>query len=242
MSKAPAVDYALQIIEYFAKKNSPLGITDISNALKINKNAISRILASLLENGWIYCSDDAQKKYLLTLKPFSLVSKGVNNSSLVKIVEPFLKELHNQLGDSVYLGVKKEKTVLYLLHYDSVKEVRINGCVGGEYPLHTSAPGKILLGYSEDYLINSYFGENNTGFFDEAKKIKMQGYAVDNEEFGKGIICYACPVFDSNGEVVASIGMSSLTIYDDIDSLINNKGKLISETAKKISISLGYEE
>ncbi len=242
MSKAPAVDYALDIIEYLSKMNCPLGITDISNALLINKNATSRILESLLENGWIYCSDESQKKYRLTLKPYLMVSKCVNDSDLIKIAEPFLKELHICLGDSVYLGIKKEKTVLYLLHYDSIKEVRISGCVGGEYPLHTSAPGKILLAWSKDSVIDAYFENNSSKFKKEAVKIKKQLYALDNEEYGKGIICYAAPIFNEKGEVVASIGISSLTIYDDINTLTQNKGKIVSAFANKISQALGYNE
>ena len=42
MSKAPAVDYALKIIEFLAVSNGEVGISDICNALNINKNAISR--------------------------------------------------------------------------------------------------------------------------------------------------------------------------------------------------------
>ena len=54
MSKAPAVDYALRIIEYFSSQNREIGIADISNALGINKNAISRVLEALAEQNWIY--------------------------------------------------------------------------------------------------------------------------------------------------------------------------------------------
>lgn len=65
-------------------------------------------------------------------------------------------------------------------------------------------------------------------FQTEAKQIKVNNYAIDNEEFGKGIICYAAPVFDSLGDVVACVGVSSLTIYDDIHSLITKKGKSVT--------------
>ena len=58
------------------------------------------------------------------------------------------ERLNNEIEDAVYPGIKNGNNVLYLLHYDSKKEVRINGRDGGEYPLNCSAPGKILLGYS----------------------------------------------------------------------------------------------
>ena len=253
MSKAPAVDYALEIIEFFASKNSEIGIADISNALNINKNAVSRVLEALLEKNWIYMSDNTQKKYRLTLRPFSLISGYVNNNSIAKIATPYIEQLNNELGDSVYLGVKNERNVLYLLHYDSTKEVRINGCIGGEYPLNCSAPGKILLSYSDTDEIKNYFNipvdkrTTNTitdfdSFIIEADKIKKAGFAIDNEEFAKGIICIAVPVFDYTGNVVATIGISSLTLYDDIDSLIREKFELLKNIADEVSANLGNLE
>lgn len=253
MSKAPAVDYALEIIEFFASKNSEIGIADISNALNINKNAVSRVLEALLEKNWIYMSDNTQKKYRLTLRPFSLISGYVNNNSIAKIATPYIEQLNNELGDSVYLGVKNERNVLYLLHYDSTKEVRINGCIGGEYPLNCSAPGKILLSYSDTDEIKNYFNipvdkrtENTITDFDsfmiEVSKIKKSGFAIDNEEFAKGIICIAVPIYDYAGNVVATIGISSLTLYDDTDSLIQGKFKLLKNIADEVSANLGNQK
>ncbi len=250
MSKAPAADYALEIIEFFAIKNIEIGIADISNALGINKNAVSRVLDALLEKNWIYMSDNSQKKYRLTLRPFSLIAGHANNNGITKIATPYIERLNKELGDSVYLGVKNERNVLYLIHYDSTKEVRINGCAGGEYPLNCSAPGKVLLSYCDKKEIYDYFAvpidkraENTIidadSFMIEADRIKKSGYAVDNEEFAKGIICIAVPIFDCGGNVVASIGISTLTLYDDIEALINKKFGLLKETANEISNCLG---
>lgn len=231
MSKAPAVDYALRIIEFFSESRKEIGIADICNSLNINKNAASRVLESLLEYNWIYLSNDIQKKYRFTLKPFSVVSKCSPMYSLGKIAEGELQKLNGRLSDSVYLGIKNNDKVLYILHFDSTKEVRINGSVGGEYPLNTSAPGKVLLAYDE----------YNDKFSATAEQIKKQGYATDNEGFAKGIICIACPIFDSNGKVIASAGISSLTIYDDINSLINDKLPHLKAATQSISLKLGYK-
>ena len=232
MSKAPAVDYALRIIEFFSETRQETGIADICNSLGINKNAASRVLESMLEYKWIYMSDDVQKKYRFTMKPFSVVSKCTPEYALAEIAEEELRKLNEKLGDAVYLGIKNNDNVLYLLHFDSRKEVRINGRAGGEYPLGTSAPGKILLAY----------GGHGNEFEAEAAKIKKFGYATDNEEFAKGILCVACPVYDERGVVVASVGISSLTIYDDMNSLVSDKLPLLDEAARNISLKLGYRE
>ncbi len=250
MSKAPAVDYALEIIEFFSKNNHEIGIADISSALGINKNAVSRVLEALLEKNWIYMSDHSQKKYTLTLRPFSLIAKHANDNSIAKIAAPYIENLNKKFGDSVYLGVKNEKNVLYLLHYDSKKEVRIDGCVGGEYPLHCSAPGKILLSYSDDEEIKNYFSmpidkrtENTIVdpdiFMEEAERIRKAGYAIDNEEFAKGILCIAVPVFGCDRNVVATIGISTLTLYDTVESLLGEKAEALKKVAGELSKSLG---
>ena len=253
MSKAPAVDYALKIIEFLAGSNGEAGISDICNGLNINKNATSRVLDALMEQKWIYLSNSSQKKYRLTMKPFSIISKSIEENNVVKISRPYLEQIHSVLGDSVYLGIRNGDNVLYQLHFDSVKDVRINGCVGGEYPLYCSAPGKVLLAYGDRSDIEEYFNSPTTKrtdktivsfetFFAEADNIRKNGYAVDDEEFAKGIVCIACPLFDSNGQAVAAIGISSLTLYDDIDSLINEKYPMIKDAAYNISLSLGYKE
>ncbi len=251
MSKAPAADYALQIIEFFARCSHEIGLVDINNALGINKNAASRILDALVEQNWIYLSNPVGKKYRLTLRPFSLLSKNVAEQPLITIARPHLDALHEALGDCIYLGVQSGRNVIYLLHYESVKAVRIGARAGGEYPLNCAAAGKILLAYNGDP--TAYFSEQvdlrtpNTittlrEFEAEAVKIKEQGFAMDNEEFAKGILCAAVPIFDCSGNVVASIGCSTLTIYDDTDSLIREKYPLLKETAGKISASLGYRK
>lgn len=241
MSKAPAVDYALRIIEYFAETQNEIGISDICNSLGINKNAASRVLESLAEYKWIYLSDESQKKYRFTLKPFSLVSKCTPQNALADIAENELKKLNKKLGDSVYLGIRNKKNVMYLTHFESLKEVRVNGRAGGEYTLHRTAPGKALLAFGGDKDIEEYFGKQKSEpFKKEAEEIRRCGYALDREEFASGIICVACPVFNEAGKAVASVGISSLTIYDTIESLVEKKMKFVREAAENISLKLGY--
>ncbi len=251
MSKAPAADYALEIIEYIARKNTGVGIADISNALGINKNAVSRILESLTEHEWCYMCDTERKKYRLTRRPFSILSESLSENMLVSAAMPCLSELHEKFGDAVYLGVKNGGNVLYLIHLDSSKEVRVNGRVGGEYPLGCSAPGKALLAFGEENDIDEYFRtgvERRTKntvtscetFKEQAEEIRKCGFALDLEEFAGGIICAASPVFDSSGKAVAAVGISTLTIYDDKQTLVKEKAPAVAETAKRISAVLGF--
>lgn len=250
MSKAPAVDYAIEILELFASSGKEFGISDVSNKTGINKNAVSRIFEALTEKSWLYCSDEAAKKYRITARPLSLFAKQYSATALHKIAAPVLEELRSDLGDTVYVGVKDADKVLYILHLDSTKMVRVCASIGGSYPLHASAPGKVLLAHSDASYIDGYYSrfaakltENTitdaSAFHKEAKQIKDMGYALDNEEYSHGIVCIAVPIFDSESNVIATLGLSSLTIYDNCESLIQKKLPYLLQSAKKISDHLG---
>ncbi len=250
MSQAPAVDYAIRIIEYFSEREAPLGITEIGSALGINKSAVSRILGSLVESGWVYCCDTARKKYALTLRPFSCVSRCVAGDGLRRLASPYVDAYHEETGDCVYLGILNMPQVLYILHHPSNGDVQIVGRVGGQYPLHCSAAGKILLAEFPEEEMKDYFpayGAARTpntvtdfsSFQKEAEGIREKGFATDNEEFGKGIICLAVPVYDAEEKVVAALGTSTLTCFATLESYQRDRLPKLLDTAEKISRALG---
>ncbi|NLZ37015.1 MAG: IclR family transcriptional regulator [Clostridiales bacterium] len=249
MSKAPAVDYAATILEALSC-NDGLGITEISNLTGINKNAVSRILGALCGQGWIARRGDG---YSLTLKPFRICSRALSRTSLYKESGVFLARLWEKTGDSCFIGVKHGKNVLYIQHLDSTHDIVVAGRVGGEYPLHCSAPGKVLLAYSDEEEQRQYCESelkprtSNTitdskVFGEQISLIRENGYAEDNEEGSYGIICLAAPIFDYKGSVIASTGISTATVYSDIKTFAEEKSEAVKTTAAQISAALGYTD
>jgi len=245
MSDAPAADYAVSVIEALSKHTTYMGISDISRETGINKNAVSRVLGSLVQSGWVY-QDGV--RYQLTLKPFRIASGALARMSLTGASQPALTKLWDETGDSCYVGVLHEDSVLYLSHLDSTHDLRISGRVGGSYPLHTTAPGKVLLSYADKEYREHYLrevikadGETAAAFENIASEVRAQGYATDIEEYGPGIICFASPVFDIDGRVTGTIGVSTSTVYCKPDELYETRGIKVLEAAKEISNNLGYE-
>ncbi len=250
---APAVDNAVKIFEVISQSPAPIGVSEISRRLDINKNMVFRILNSLEAAGWIFSDNTADKKYQLTLLPFKLSSGAVDRLSLSNVAAPYVYELWQKTGESTYLGIPSGDKVLYIQHLDGTGDVKIAGVVGGAYDMNCSAPGKVLLSYSSDEFINEYV---NKGFqkrtqntltkaeelLNEIKRIKQNGYAVDNEEFGKGIICLAAPIFDFNGKVLGSIGCTSSTVENNFDEFFSKFYPLVTEAANKISCCFGFKE
>lgn len=248
---APAVGIAIKLITFLSDQHEPIGVSEISRQLDINKNMIFRILNSLEEEGWVYANDEA--KYRLTLLPFHTASKVITQLSVENVSAPYIFNLWKKHGESTYLGILNNDQVLYISHLDSTQSLRVAGILGGYYPLYCSAPGKTLLAYQNESYINKYLEgsfekrtDNTITDKEDLKKeldiIRQQGYATDNEEYSSGIVCLCAPIFDYTGKAVAALGCSSPTVYTNINNIYEKIGKDIVEAAKSISIALGYDK
>ncbi len=248
---APAVDNAVKLIEKLADEKEPVGVSELSRKLGINKNMIFRILNSLEVCGWVHCSNQPDKKYQLSLRPFKVASKALGTMSLSNVATPLVYDLWKQTGECTYLAIRNGDKLMYIQHLDGIGNVRVAGTVGGTYELYCSAPGKIILTYSDDEFINDYTSrrhKKNTENTLTAKKdllaeidrVRAQGYATDNEEFSKGILCVSAPIFDYAGALVGAVGCSVSAFNHTFDTLMAEIKPLVIDTAEKISLSLGY--
>ena len=244
---APAVEAATKIISFLSESESEIGISEISRGTGINKNMLFRILNTLENDGWVY---RREQKYALTLLPFKLTSRAVSRMSLNTAATPILYDLANETGESTYLGIIKDGAVLYIQHIDGVKDVRVAGRVGGEYGLYCSAPGKVLLAYSDADYIEEYLSRQlekrtkntiteRSALLSELDAIRRKGYATDCEEFGNGITCVAAPVFDHTGKVIGTVGCSAYTVNGSCDKGIERLLSPVLESAMELSRRLG---
>ena len=71
------------------------------------------------------------------------------------------------------------------------------------------------------------------------RKIRTQGYALDNQEYSLGVCCYAVPIYGSKGTVVASVSVSipSVRVSPGVEA---EALRVLSETSRSLSAELGY--
>ncbi len=244
---APAAEAATKVITFLAEQPTEVGISEISRRINLNKNMVFRILNSLEKEGWVYHSD---QKYGLTLVPFQITSKSLSRMSLSTAAAPAVLALWHATGESTYLGILNEDKVTYIQHFDSTKDVRVAGRIGGEYDLYCSAPGKVLLAYADESFIDSYTSRSfekrtphsvtdKKALLTILKEVRKNGYATDQEEFGGGIACVAAPVFDYTGKAIGTVGCSGFTVSEQSDILIRRLLPHVQKAATEISVCLG---
>lgn len=246
----PAVRKAISLIEVLCDSSQPLGITEISQRLGLNKNMVFRLIRTLTELGWVTTDHDDPLKYRMTLQPFQLASKPVDRLSVHTAALKPLRQLWEQTEKSCYLCILDHKRALCVAQMEATGDLRFSSRVGGRYFLHSTAPGKVLLAHAGPELLAQLGPEDLPGLTphtltnpvllgEHLNEVLEQGYALDLMENAEGVLCYSVPIFNYDNLVVGTLGISTLTFQCSMDTLITELGPLVSEAGRNASQILG---
>jgi IclR family KDG regulon transcriptional repressor len=228
-----------------------MSITDLGNAIDLNKGAVFRILSTLKTLGYIE-QNPANEKYRLSLKLFEIGSGAATMLNEVREAHTFMEQLAQETQETVHLATLRDGNVVYLDKIDSRHVLRIFSRIGNQAPCYCTGLGKALLAWlPEDELGRIVkekkmvkFTENTITGIKELKKelqiIREQGFSVDNQEHELGIRCVAAPIRNRAGKVAAAVSIT----WPEIRSSEECKEKyknMILKAGKQISDRLGYE-
>ncbi len=245
----PGLRKALGLIELLCDSHEPLGLSEISRRLGLNKPMVLRLLRTLEEGGWALRQGEPAR-YTVSLRPFHHASKPVRRLTLRVAAEEPLRKLWQATGASAYLAVLDGDKALYLESLDSLSSVQISGRVGGRYDLHCSAPGKVLLAAAGEPLLRRLTRKGFTRHTRhticrpaplrrQLRQIVRRGYALDLEEYVDGALCFAVPVFNWSEQVVGTIGVTVLTLYYSSKRMVGQLGTKVIAAGRAISRVLG---
>src|SRR5438094_6077360 len=147
-----AVSHALDVLEQFAGDAEELGVTELSKRLRLHKNNVFRLLATLESRGYIE-QNKATENYRLGVRSLQLGQAYVGRMGLLRQARPIMESLVKQCRESSYVAVARRGGMVPLDSVDAEQPVRLVSQIGELLPLHCTAPGKVHLAFeSEDEL------------------------------------------------------------------------------------------
>jgi len=247
----PGLRAGIEVLTALCESADGLGVAELAERTGANKHMVFRCLKTLVAKGWVAESGEGPK-YAATLVPFHYASKPVARMDVVTAAAEPLRELWKKTGECVYLGVMRDDKVMYLIHRDGTRDVRLGGCVGESYWPHAAAPGKVLVAYGDPALrercikrgLKRLTPKTHTEaslFLADMERVRKQGFALDDEEYMEGGLCYAAPVYDYTGHVVAAVGTTVLTVHYRQRDIVRELGPYVQETVRQISTALGWK-
>lgn len=249
-SIVPALERALNIIEYVAAQNEPVTLKQISADLNIPSASAFRLIKNLVARDYLSELTGSHMAYILGDKFMSIASTHERNSSLHIAAKPVMLALANQVGQTVQLGIWKNGCLIYIDQAFSSAPLSIIAPLYEPVPLNASASAKILLGL----LPEKEFAEalaacpfqkltantitDKTLFLNEIQNSRIRGYGYDNEEFSIGIGCLAVPIFDRQNNCIGAIGTTGSIQEYQTPSIFKKILTALQEASSKITQGL----
>lgn len=247
-----AVFRVFTILERISERKD-WNLEELSKAAGLAKPTAYRFLQTLQELGFV--RRNGEDRYSMTMKLFAVGSRALDHLDLYDAARPIARSLAEQLGETVHMGVLDGLEAVYVLKIESKFTIRMYSRVGRHLPLHCTALGKCLLAWTEpeeqvsalDSLPLVAFAPktiaSRTGLEAELERVRLDGYALDDEEHEEGIHCIGAPIFDNTGAVVAAISVSWPEFrwlpVDEAGVVL--RATRVVEAARKVSSVLGWD-
>jgi DNA-binding IclR family transcriptional regulator len=225
------------------------GVTELAEALRVNKSTAFRILDTFLEANMVEKNKDTLK-YRLGPAILRLSEQYYHNFNIIESARPVMERLSAEIRESVHLCILANNSAVIIEQILSNSRLIVNAKVGNSEPLHCSSVGKCLLAFTSeenrekmiDHITFNVFTEktitDKEKLNEEIKRVQELGYAIDDEELSKYIRCAAVPVFDERGVCIHSLGASGAASRMT-DEKINRIVPLLLKAANNIVIKKG---
>jgi len=243
-----SIKKASRILDLFSLNRKELSISDISKELNFSKSSVYYILKTLELENFIQKNNSTNSKYRLGIKFLELGNLFKEHTEIRYYALSSMQELQKNTNESVYLNINIEENRVSIEKIDSSYSVRSIVPLGKSFPLYKGAAGKIILAfleksdrdkYLQKYKKNKKFKLNYIE--KELNKARKLFYIATFGEFEVGSAALASPIFDYNGNVVASISIAGSSERIKTKN-IKNMIKYLKNAAMKISFLLGYEK
>jgi IclR family acetate operon transcriptional repressor len=215
-----SLDRGLAILEAVAASSEPVPLKHLTDLIGIDRSSVFR-LANTLRQRRFLANPQGSRDYILGPTAWRL-SRRYGRSVLGTFFHQHLRELATNIGETSHFAVREGGQAFFVAHHTPTGQVvSVAGQTGELAPLHCTAHGKALLADFQLADLKELFGRTplhaysrNTvtslaGLARICRRTRADGYAIDDGEYLSEVRCVAAPIRDPQGEIMASVGISS---------------------------------
>jgi len=222
-SEVSSVRKALQILGAFSRSHTCWSVSDLARALQMPKSTTHNLLRTLDRFGFVKQNAE-DKRYCLGPKVYELGVLFAQSDEIITRAPPYLRELVQQTGETVKLGLLAGGRVVVAAAVESSYQLHTRGDVGSSWPLHSTSLGKAILSILSPVEVNAIVKRHGlprvtarsittlSALQQAIVEIQKRGYAVDNSENEEGVYCIAVPLPAPAGGAPASLSISGPSV------------------------------
>jgi IclR family acetate operon transcriptional repressor len=226
MALADDVANAMHVLEILAPHPEGRRVTEIAERLRINKAIAHRLLAALVDAGYVN-QDPRTSSYFATHSLGALGLRQLSSSGVGTWAQRALDSLAAECEELVRLAVVTKDSLQWIAKAQgSNSSLKLDPVMGQDAVPHATASGKAWLStLSSERVADVLEGESQlsvtarsplerSSLLVELDEVRHRGYATTFEEMDLGINAVAAPIYGAGrgGEATATISIAGPSV------------------------------
>jgi IclR family acetate operon transcriptional repressor len=226
-----------------------LNVTEIASELGVAKSTALALARTLAAAGLLR-SVEPKPRYVLGLSLLRLGDLVRQQTSIADIGLPILRDLSAVTHLTSRLAINEGGYPVFLDRIDGEGSIRFHAPLGQREKPHATAAGKAILAYlpaSEVRILLEEAGmaryTSNTltdveALESDLDRVRVEGFALDDEEEAEGVFCIGAAFFDHHGSCAGALSVTGLKVDMSLRE-VRQLGIAVREHADQLSRILG---
>ena len=209
-----SLEKGLRVLECFGDQTPRLTITDVAHQTGLDRATARRCLLTLHGAGY---ADYDGKFFTLTPRVLRLGMNAISALPLPQIVQPWLDQLTEQIGQSCSVALLDGTEIVYIARAAQKRVMSIGLMPGSRLPAHCTSLGRVLMAAlprdeamriveASDLTPRTPFSITTLdGVMERIDDARARGYAFIDQEVEVGLRSLAIPLRDTRGATVAAL-------------------------------------
>ena len=238
-----ALARGIEVIRSFDRLHLKQTISQISERTLLARPTVLRLLITLEELGYVRSQDN---HYSLTPKVVDLGMAYVSSLGLYGAAKFHMENLSKEVDQTVSLAELDGSDIVYTGRVEVPKIVGVGVTVGARLPSASTALGRVLLAAIPDAELHNVLSTPSMSMYAPRTRftaeqirprlhtVREQGWAESDEDLQYGVQAIAAPLRDTEGRVIAAIGIGTHTSEVGKEIVRERYLPLLLETARSI--------
>jgi len=219
----------LSIIEAFSAERPKLSISEAAEIAQLDRATARRCLLTLAELG--YAAYDG-KFFTVTPKVLRLGTGCLASMPLPRIVQPFLDQLSEDIGQSTSVSILDDTEIVYVARAAQRRVMSIALMPGSRLPAYCTSMGRVLLASLslEDRRASLECSDivartpmtltDIDALMAEIEETAARGHAMIDQEVEIGLRSLAVPLKNARGKTVAALNVGVAASAGSMQDLV----------------------
>ena len=239
------IERMFSLMDVLASREEAISLKEISEKTGLHPSTAHRILNDLATGRFVDRPHPGTYRLGMRLLELGNMVKSRLNVRDAALIP--MRDLHKLIQQTVNLSLRQGDEIIYIERaYSERSGMQVVRAIGGRAPLHLTSVGKLFLAADDAQRVRAYAmrtglnGQTKNSLTQlsslehELNKVRLNGFALDNEELELGVRCMAAGIYDDQEKLVAGLSISAPAGRLDETWLIK-----LQAAAQDISLTLG---